>query len=568
MKLFRLSITWRLRAAFAVVVATLVAIGVTSLVGIGSLTGRVDQLSGQLDPLVQDSLTVKFDAANLNRDFLAIPANGGTKASIDDFGGTLGEFHASLAELRGDAKTPVDRAALAAITAQLGRFLAVVQQDEQLLRQGRTATALQVALTKGDDAFNAFKAPIDAEVASVGKRQAAQVTTVRSTESTVRTLVIAFVAGGLLLAVLLAWLLGRSIDRPLAGLRRRLDEIANGDGDLTARVDESRSDELGDLARGFNRFVETVHGVVAESVETAGTLANTADELATGSNEVGRAVQEIADTVQRVAADTVDQERAATEAQATVDRMLADVAGVGEGAADAARAAGEADAMADAGETTVAETAEVMARIDAAAEAAATRVAALETRSKDITDSVEAIGLIAAQTNLLALNAAIEAARAGEHGRGFAVVAEEVRTLATQAQDAAATIGETIGQVQSETGEVVAAMGHARSEVSDGVAAVSRSGEAFSAIRSQVSEASASIARVAETVDGLRAGGEDVAARIGEVSVASSRTAAAAAEISAVTEQTSAASQQTSASSDEVAGAARRLGTLVGRFRV
>src|SRR5690348_2068050 len=138
MFLARLSIAWRLRAAFAVVLAALIAIGVTSLVGFGSLTSRVDRLSGELDPLVRDSLTVKFDAANLNRDFLAIPANGGTKASIDDFGGTLGEFQASLTQLRKDAKDPIDQAAAARIASQLGTFLAVVRQDEALLRQGKT----------------------------------------------------------------------------------------------------------------------------------------------------------------------------------------------------------------------------------------------------------------------------------------------------------------------------------------------------------------------------------------------------------------------------------------------
>src|SRR5262249_32897180 len=136
------------------------------------------------------------------------------------------------------------------------------------------------------------------------------------------------------------------------------------------------------------------------------------------------------------------------------------------------------------------------------------------------------------------------------------------------AQDAAAMIGQTIGQVQEETTEVVSAMSHARGQVRDGVAAVERSGEAFAAIRNQVSEATGSIERVAETVDALRAAGQGVAADIAEVPPASTRTATAATEISATTEETSAASQQASASSDEVAGAARRLGELVRRFKV
>src|SRR3954471_15793009 len=161
MSVFRLSIAWRLRAGFAVLVVALISVGVASLVGLGSLTGHVDKLNSSLDPLVRDSLTVKFDAANLNRDFLAIPANGGTKASIEDFGGTLEEFQGSLGDLRKNAKQPEDQAAVAAISAQLGRFLAVVHQDERLLQKGQTAKALDLALTKGDDAFNAFKAPID-----------------------------------------------------------------------------------------------------------------------------------------------------------------------------------------------------------------------------------------------------------------------------------------------------------------------------------------------------------------------------------------------------------------------
>src|SRR4051812_3716814 len=133
MPTLRLSILWRLRAGFGAVVLAVVGIGVAALVGLSSLTGRADTLGDQLDPLVRDSLTVKYNAANLNRDFLAIPALGGTKEAVDDFGGTLEEFNASLVQLRKDAKDPVDVAAVDAIAEKQAGFLAVIKQDEALL---------------------------------------------------------------------------------------------------------------------------------------------------------------------------------------------------------------------------------------------------------------------------------------------------------------------------------------------------------------------------------------------------------------------------------------------------
>jgi methyl-accepting chemotaxis protein len=186
-----------------------------------------------------------------------------------------------------------------------------------------------------------------------------------------------------------------------------------------------------------------------------------------------------------------------------------------------------------------------------AVEAAMTSLAQ---RSEQIGGIVETITGIAGQTNLLALNAAIEAARAGEQGRGFAVVAEEVRKLAEESQQAAASISELITEIQSETQNAVAVVADGARRSEDGVQVVEQARDAF--------------ARIGASVD-------DVTSRIGQISDAMNEVAAVAEQSSASTEQVSASTEETSASTQEIAASAQELArtaeeleTLVGRFKV
>src|SRR4051812_9183636 len=156
MHLPALRIATRLRASFAVVVALLLALGAVALWGVGSLGSDARSIVSGLDPLARQTLTVKYLSADLNRDFLAIPAKGGDRESVEDFSSVEDELRAALAELGRRADTPHDRQAVAEIEATFAAFLDVVHRDEALLRQGRRDAAMELALTDGDEAFDAF----------------------------------------------------------------------------------------------------------------------------------------------------------------------------------------------------------------------------------------------------------------------------------------------------------------------------------------------------------------------------------------------------------------------------
>ncbi|MGC8486587.1 MAG: methyl-accepting chemotaxis protein, partial [Candidatus Baltobacteraceae bacterium] len=135
-------------------------------------------------------------------------------------------------------------------------------------------------------------------------------------------------------------------------------------------------------------------------------------------------------------------------------------------------------------------------------------IRSLGEKSDQIGGIVETITGIAAQTNLLALNAAIEAARAGEHGRGFAVVAEEVRHLAEESQQAAATIAELIEQIQQETQRAVEVVEVSAEQTKGGVSTVEQAREAFLQIGQSVEDMSSRVEQIASAIRQIAASGD------------------------------------------------------------
>ena len=212
----------------------------------------------------------------------------------------------------------------------------------------------------------------------------------------------------------------KTITGNLTRVVKSLRDIAEEDGDLTIRIQTNAQDEVGDLVKYFNRFMEKLQRVVKDIVDTTLPLSDLAQNL-----------NQLTDTTNQ---NISQQQGAAVHAKQAVDNMNHSVIAVAESAAEAARAADEASSASNNGQQVVNSTVTNIQALAQNVEETAEVIRKLENDSNQVGVVLDVIKGIAEQTNLLALNAAIEAARAGEQGRGFAVVADEVRTLASRTQ--------------------------------------------------------------------------------------------------------------------------------------
>lgn len=285
---------------------------------------------------------------------------------------------------------------------------------------------------------------------------------------------------------IMLWLMSRVL-QPLLATVLVLKDLAQGEGDLTTRLDESSTDELGQIAASLNQFLQRLHSLIKDIRENSSSIAENAGKSAqsAGLSTAGMASQ---------------QEQLSQVATA-VNEMSASALEVSSNAMQTADATKAARNGVDIGQKKVSETGDAIFKLTAGVEEASTVIQGLEADSQNIGQILTTIEGIAEQTNLLALNAAIEAARAGEQGRGFAVVADEVRMLAQRTQKSTGEIQAMIDKLQQGTAKVVTVMATGQEQAKDSVDKVNEANEALSTIIQQVdviNEMSQQIATAAE----------------------------------------------------------------------
>jgi methyl-accepting chemotaxis protein len=258
-----------------------------------------------------------------------------------------------------------------------------------------------------------------------------------------------------ILAVGLVVLVRLVITRRVKETAEMLKDIAQHDGDLTKRLQLRSEDELGEMAKWFNKFVDNIHDIIA-------TVQLNADGVASASNELSAT----ADNLNNGSADQKLQTEHIASAMTEMSQSIVDVV---KNAAASADESGKVAEIAGKGKDVVKKTLEGMEKIASSVMDTSQLVEHLGKSSAEIGDILNVINDIAEQTNLLALNAAIEAARAGEQGRGFSVVANEVKKLAENTGTATKEIAVMISNIQKDTEKSVTAMNAGREEVEHGV---------------------------------------------------------------------------------------------------
>ena len=370
--------------------------------------------------------------------------------------------------------------------------------------------AIELSLGEGAARFEAART----ELVALGRlRQASAATQADAEAARIRHLRGLFAAGvvsAFALALALGTLLARAIAHPLRDAVARLKDLADGEGDLTRRLAVTGRDEVGELARWFNAFMQRLHALLIEVRHAADLVSAASQHLSTTGAELAASAQQ--------QASGLDETATALGQITETFKQTAD------NARRADQAASGALTLAAKGGDVVREAVGAVADIDGA--------------SKQIADIIGTIDEIAFQTNLLALNAAVEAARAGEQGRGFAVVAAEVRHLAQRSATAAKEIK---GLIQDSVLKV---------EVGSGL--VDRSGRTLVEIVTSVMHVTDIVGAIA-TASGAESRGIDQLNR-------------AVSHMDRVTRTNAAQTEELSATAQALAGEARRLQALVARF--
>jgi methyl-accepting chemotaxis protein len=312
----------------------------------------------------------------------------------------------------------------------------------------------------------------------------------------------------LVVGAILAWLLTRSITRPVSEALRIAEAVARGD--LTQQLYVEGRDELATLIAAMGAMNASLRQVVSKILESAGSIKTASLEVANGNKDLSQRTEQMASNLEETAA--------------SMEQLTSTVMNNADTARQANQLATQAGEAASKGGNVVGQVVGTMEQISAS--------------SKKIADIIGVIDGIAFQTNILALNAAVEAARAGEQGRGFAVVASEVRSLAGRSAEAAreikVLIGESVGRVE------------AGSKLADDA------GRAMEDIVNQVS-------RVTQLIAAISAAGAEQTQGINQVSDAVN-------QLDQVTQQNAALVEQSAAAADSLSQQATRLTEVVGGF--
>jgi len=325
-------------------------------------------------------------------------------------------------------------------------------------------------------------------------------------------------------------LVSRAITRPLVEVLEVIKMLAQGKGNLTHRFVPHAKDEVGELSRHFNTFLEKLHSIISEVSLSTQKLAAVADEMRSATRE----------STENLRIQQTETQHAAVATQ----EMTSTVHDIARHASDAEQSAQKADQDAHNGAMISGQACEEINTLVEETETAAVVIDKVASDVGNISMILDVIKEITDQTNLLALNAAIEAARAGEQGRGFAVVAGEVRTLANRTNDSTQEIQGVINRLQSDAEKAVSTMGNARKQAKTGAEHVLAANDALNEIVIAVKTISEMNSQIASAVGHQKTSTDEASQNISNINQISIAAADSSAEMKTTSHELFDLSQQ------------------------
>lgn len=540
----RMKLKTKMLLPFALTAIAIIGLGLFNYTSIRNLVTDVDTITRSYLPSISAVLNADRDLyqAYTAQQNLIFAAEAGE--SPNDYRTAFGENANQAMERMNAARERLGDQGLSTrirgFEAAYNRWRDSAEAVNQLALDGRAGQARDRLVNETAPLFSELrdyydKAGVFADDQALSTAEGASA---EGTESITVTIIVTIAV--LLISSLIFFIATRLIVASIGELRNRLDDIAEGEGDLSSRVPVESNDDLGHLANSFNSVLANLQSMIREIKNLATSLNEGAERLETASRENRDGISHQTDAITQVAT-AINQMQSAIE----------EVAGNAGTAAEVTR---NTQQSASSGAEIVREAATEVNRLSEQIQKAVEVIQKLSDDSGNITTVLDVIRGIADQTNLLALNAAIEAARAGEHGRGFSVVADEVRTLAQRTQKSTSDIQDMITNLQTGVSDIVDVMESGRTQAGQTVEYSQRAEQELSDILTGMTNIADNNASVASAT-------EEQTQVVDEINQTITR-------INDLAQSSDERSKDINNISDELAGHAQTLNQQVGRFRV
>ena len=419
-----------------------------------------------------------------------------------------------------------------------------------------------------------------------------QMAKMAASQASSTSLIVVFIALAIVIGIILALMIIRSITKPLATIGEELKGLANT-GDLSKRSSVKSTNEIGSMAASLNDMLDNIAKPVAQIADAAqiiatgdltkdvnvgntkGDVKNLADGFTAMLKGLRETISAVKMNTQQVASSAEELSSSAEEVNASMEEVSSTIQQVASGSQNTAKDSEnminqvkQASDSSNQGQKAAQDVSQKMQLIKTTTQEGAERIGALGEKSKEIGNIVDTINQISEQTNLLALNAAIEAARAGEAGRGFAVVADEVRKLAEESQKATKQIDAMVSDITESTNQAVNSMKKGVTDVEESSTIVNNALESLEAISTSITLIENKVTEIKQATDTQLKHAENVQKAIEGVSTVSEQSAASSQEVSSSIQETTNAIEQIADMSHNLAEKAETLKRLTDLFKI